>query len=904
MLESERVELINRLIAGIEIIGPGAIFERFGAKFLDHHLGVDLVHRGLNAQLNPVGGTVDSVDDAGLVAAEYSILKDYFQGQWIKPTDDLLHVLHKHPATQDVYLLASQSSTSAEIESAKTRVGAWPGLNGRTIHYYDARRIAEVIVDEMLLDDAATGALIEHLPVLGRILNEVKASLAIPPVDPRRVVFEGVDETIETRLSEAEPVVAISGLAGSGKSDAAAAYVASKKGNYQTAMWVQGADLVRVSDLSAKPLWRGGDELNVMAMLRSRRCLLVIDDLAPNVSLADLKPLCGRGSHILVTRRETETGDIELPGLTARQAREILDRDVAEPCPERVLNALMKAVGGHPLSFALINKAIASGVSWQDIGEDCDIIAELADGRERLADRVLGRLKPLLTTELTVFDWAGQSSCDRRFLKFVIRTPGMIKLGGQGLLAADRSSIVRLHDIVYASLRVQRWMSTERSAKLDQWFDEHLAVLIGEESLALRILATTMRTKLERIVSTRRSPAVIMALLSVWRPEELNLDAVGSPEAHVSELEKRGTPTGYVEIRFILEAIEALYRYDKVGSIETAKINLAARLSIFERLLALPVADSRSHAEIRHHWGKGLRLVGLVQEATKQFEAVMAGPIPLHSTRLQLVRLYAKDNERAVVLADEILMAAQKPLTVISSVVLGVLENLSWAKGAGLNALFDKHADLIERKIVEAANAGLDQAYGALASVGRYWAWHDAARLARIFAAIPMPSAGATDDRTSGALGEISLKLAKANFPPDRGLQERALLYYRSITAPDDFQLQKLGEVLIDLKRFADAEHVLRRILNLQTDPFAAYRLSQACLAQNNTEEARSLIDAAIANLGEENKKFAASFWVHRWKVRQAQGDRAASDDLDRAIAVCEPGKYRGFLEKEREKLP
>ncbi len=394
-----------------------------------------------------------------------------------------------------------------------------------------------------------------------------------------------------------------------------------------------------------------------------------------------------------------------------------------------------------------------------------------------------------------------------------------------------------------------------------------------------------------------------MALLSVWRPEESNRDTVGSPEAHVSELEKRGTPAGYVEIRFILEAIEGLYRYDKAGSIETAKINLGARLSIFERLLALPVADPRSHAEIRHHWGKALRLVDRVQEAAEQFEAVMSGPIALHSTRLQLVRLYARDNERAVVLADEILIAAQKRLTVISSVVLGVVENLSWAKGPALHALFDKHADLIEREIVVAADAALDQAYGALASVGRYWAWHDAARLARIFAAIPVPSAGATDDRTSGALGEISLKLAKANFPPDRDLQERALLYYRSITAPDDFQLQKLGEVLIDLERFAEAEHVLRRILNFQTDAFAAYRLSQARLAQNDTEEARTLIDAAIANLGEEKQRFAASFWAHRWKVRQAQGDRDAIDDLDRAIALCEQGKYRNSLEKERERL-
>jgi hypothetical protein len=256
MREAQRVEHIGRLIAGIGLIGPGAVFERFGAKFLDHHLDAGLVHRGLNARLNPVGGTVDSADDAGRLAAEYSIEKDYFQGKWAKPTNDILHVVRNHPDVKDIYLLSSQSSTPAEIKAAKARVGAWPGFYDRTIHYYDARRIAEVIVDDMLLDAAAVGALIEHLPVLNRILDENRATLAVPPVDPRRVALKTVEEAVEARLSDTNPVVAISGLAGSGKSDAAAAYVDGKRDRYQTPMWVEGADLSQVTDLTSKRLWR------------------------------------------------------------------------------------------------------------------------------------------------------------------------------------------------------------------------------------------------------------------------------------------------------------------------------------------------------------------------------------------------------------------------------------------------------------------------------------------------------------------------------------------------------------------------------------------------------------------------------------------------------------------------
>lgn len=897
MREAQRVEHINRLIAGIGLIGPGPAFERFGATFLDYHLDEHLVHRGLNAQLNPVGDTVDSVDDAGRVAAEYSIEKDYFQARWTKPTNDLLHVLRNHPNVVDIYLLSSQSATAPAIKAVKERVGAWPGFLDRVIHFYDARRIAEVIVDDMLLHDSAMAALFEYLPVLERILNEHKATLTLPPVDPQRVSLPSVHVEIDAALSEDNPVAVISGVAGTGKSNAAAAYADSRRDRYEVPMWLVGSEFTKLADLSSQRLWRGGADLNIAAMLRSRACLLIIDDLPPEISLPDLKSLCGPGSRILVTRRETAASDIRIPALNRDEARQILDRDLQEPCPESVLDALMKTVGGHPLSFALVNNAMAKGVStWLDVGDDCEVVAEYADGRERLADRVLGRLKPFLSTELSTFEWVGAPSCDHRFLKAAIRTPGIVKIRGQGLLAADRPTIARLHDIVYASLIVQGWLTDDRAAVLDQQFDDHLQAVIEEESLALLVLATTMRAKLEAIAANRFSPAVVVALLDLWRPEELDRAIVGNPEEYLADLEAKDVPARYVEIRFILEAIEGLYRADKVASIDDAKTRLAERLPLFKRLLALKMVNPRSLAETHHHWGKALKILARVEEASQQFETVMSGPNPLNATRLQLIRIYAGKNDRAVELADEILTAAETPLTVVSSVVLGVVENLSWAKGRILEQLFAKHSNLIEREITQAANAGLDQAYTALATVGRYWSWNEPDRLKTIFEAVPVMPPEAADDRTSGALGEILLKLGK--YPPDRELQEGAVAYLQSIADPNDYQLQKHGEVLIDLGRHAEAESILRRIRKLQTDAFANYRLSQAVLGQGRPDEALALADTAVACL--ESEKFRASFLEQRYLAREARGDVRAVDDLDAAIAVCQSDKYLASLQRKR----
>ena len=905
MQEAQRVENINRLIDGIEEIGPGSAFERFGAKFLDHHLGVGLVHRGLNVELSPVKGTVDSVNDSGTAAAEYSIEKNYFQARWQKPTNDILHVVRNHTNVKDIYLISSQCESAGDVKAAVERVGAWPGFAKRTIHFYGARRISEVILDELLLDDAAVAALAEHLPVLGRVLNEAKATLAVPAVDPRRVTLKAVEEAISQRLTDENPVLAISGIAGSGKSDAAAAYVANNLNQYQTPMWVEGADLSTVADLKAARLWRGGADLNVAGMLRTRRCLLIIDDLPPSIQLSELKPLCSPGSHVLVTRRAVEKGDIAIPALTSPEAREILDRDVEETCPDEVLDTLMNTLGGHPLSLALINKAVFNGCSWGDISEDCDFIAELPDGHARLADRILGRLKSILGSELAVFEWIGQPTCDRRFLRQLIRVPGMIKIGGQGLLAADRQSIVRLHDIVFASLKPLHWLSREREQQLNELLYSHLADLISEESMALRVFATTMRSKLEKLQKAHgHHPEVLIALLDIWRPDELDAAAVGSPEKHLYALEAKGSPAGYAEVRFILEAVEGLYRFDKKcdpdkKKFSEAKSKLEARLPLFERLLALKDLPAESYLEIRHHWGKALKILGHIDKAKAQFEAVMAVS-PMNSTRLQLVRLHANEK-RGGELADEILTEAHKPRTVANSVVLGVVENLSWAKGEWLVTLSAKHGDLIEREILAAAEEGLEQAYGALASIGRHWSWKDPARLAKVANRVSMPSVDVVDGRTAAALGEILGKVAKAQAGAGRDLQEKAVNFFRTITDPDDFVLQKFAEVLIDMTEYSEAKAVLNRIEKVGDKPFAAYRLSQAKLHLDEDEEAMNLINAAIAALQPSHQRFKSAFLAHRYEVRLKQSDPKATDDLDEAIGCCEDDKYRSHLKFIRE---
>lgn len=895
MRESLRADYVARLMDGIGRIGPGPMFERFGAKILDHHLDVALVHRGLNAQLSPVGHTIDSYDDAGTTGAEYSIDQDYFAGSMPKARDDLLHVLRKHPAVADIYLLSSRKAGEGVVPVFTHRTQHWPGMLGREIHIYDARRIAEVIVDELLPSDAAINDLVEHLPALAGIIDDAAASLAVPGIDARHVDRPDVGAMIAVALAESGPVATVAGIGGLGKSEAVAAYAEGHRAQYETCMWIDGDTLRRAADLKAIALWRGGDSRNVAAMLRARRCLLIVDDIADTIGTDELAPFCGHGSHIILTRRMPRKGDLVVPMLSRDEARAILDQGLADPSPDPVLDELLRTVGGHPLSLALVNRVVMDGASWKDIADDCAAIPELTLGDQRLADRLLGRLEAALGHELQLFEWMGQASCDLRFLRRAIGAMGIAKLRQHGLTAPDRPSRLRLHDIIQASVMAQRWLATERAAVFDDTLESVIEALMGEEGLALRVLASTMRAKLEALAVRDPRPAFLVALLEIWKPAETRPDLLPDPAAAAEALAgTRATPYS-AQVRAVLETIEGLYRHDKIASFAGAKDNLRARLPVYEKLAAIAGLDSRTETEIRHHHAKALKNVDRDAQARAMLEALLEGSHPLPASRLQLVRLYGRAKEtidRAAEQADIILNAAGEVGAVSSNVVLATLQSLPSAGGKWRQALFDKHADLIEREIVTAAEAGAEDALLAFAAVARHWSWHDRDRLMRVFASVELIDPAMLEDRTRAACGEVFAEVGKAEN--GEAFQKQALLYYESVEAPTDFGLQKHVQLLIEMGRPADAEVVLLRIA--APGPFASYRLSQAQLALGKAADALIAIDTALAGLGNKEAHYRSSFHAQRFDARSTLGDPEARADLEEAHRLCEPGKYKDIL--------
>ncbi|KQS65054.1 hypothetical protein ASG39_07195 [Rhizobium sp. Leaf371] len=468
MNPKRRTALISRLANGIGYIATD--FERFGGLFVQALLELPLDHRGLNLLGYPVAGVVDTTNGDGKVAVEYSDRKDYFSGDMDKARGDLAHALAGAPSAEKIFLLSGQPSRPQVAQEFERSMLDLPEMKGKTLYLWGAVEIATHLVDHLILSDSVVRRLSPYLPDLERIREEEAAGRMMPEPLPSWLPRDDIDRAIVERLRQ-KPVLAIGGVGGIGKTATLQAFAHRHQDDYEVRIWLDGDEIRRADDLQAVPLLRAGESRNIVGLMQTLRCLLVIDDAPANLDMTALERICGKGTHVLLTQRSTDTQSFNLPMLDRLQSSALLGLAPVK-CPESVFDKVWGTVKGHPLTLSLILAAVREGATWDDILEDCDVIGDMEFGGRRLTDVLLERLRPSLTKELSVFAWSGLPVCDEDFLSFAIKPLGIRKLKGNSLTAPDRNRAVRLHDVVQASLDGS-WCTNERAVELEHLLDTY-----------------------------------------------------------------------------------------------------------------------------------------------------------------------------------------------------------------------------------------------------------------------------------------------------------------------------------------------------------------------------------------------------------------------------------------------
>lgn len=886
--------LIQRVIESLSILAPGSIFERFCVVLVERMQDVRLVHRGSSVGGSPVGGALDAVSEDGRIIVEASIEKGYFSGEMKKAWGDLDHTLALAPLAEDIYLLSSQRAQTGVIEAMVNSALQQDRMGARRLHLMDSRAIAEAIIDTLMLCDDAIDDLAEHLPVLAEIRDDHPASLKSPPLSALYVKNVKVDAELDQRLKVAQ-CVEIGGIGGIGKSQAAAACLLRSEHLFEYRFWVSGRDIDSIERLSSVPVQRGGAERNVSALLRRNRTFLVVDDANPSLAVEQLAALCGPNSRILITRQNPSTGAFAMPTMEETQACELLGKGLNTQPSKEEFQTIWRAVGGHPLSLVLLNAAACEGVPWNELTEDCANVANIPHNGARLADRILGRLKPALGEELCMFQWAGQSHCDRAFFRFVVGTLRLKAFERHGLTAPESEASIRIHDIVFTALNSLNWLTDEKARQIDSKLDAFILQQIRGNGHGLQLIASQLKGKIANNVENGdRRPTFLYALSMVWMGSSIQNHLLPNPLEDANRLKSLSAAKNEVAILVVLESIEAKERYFRQTSGDlAARAWLEEVLHAYGHLATMADLDARQTAEIKYHHAKTLRSLGKHADAECLFREVVA-TYPLNEAKLQLVRSCGsrlQGYETAQRYTSEIITAKLDSGNVSPSVLMALGDALNGARQTWAGQLIEEHEELFLSEALYSAAIGIPQGYHSVASFVRALVWHAPGRVQGVLARLPEPTPlMLDDDQSRGGYAEIMLLAANV----DTTHLNRALEAFETLKAPAPYQKRKWGESLYKLGRFSEAETILETIEDKNGRIWLTHNLSQVKLELGKLEEALDLVSESIAGARGVNEKYRSSFLLQRAKVKVALRQDPTGD-------IAEGREYtnnRGLLEQ------
>lgn len=873
--------LIHRVIEPLEILGPGSIFERFGVVLIERMRNIKLVQRGSSVSGSPVGGALDAVSEDGLIVVEASIQKGYFSGSMKKPLSDLTHSLTLAPLAEHIFLLSSQRAKTGAIEDITNTVLKQPQMKGRCLHLMDSRAIAETIIDELMLCDDAIDDLAQLLPVLGEIRDDHPSSLNAPPLSPLYIKNAMVDTELDQRL-ETEACVEICGVGGIGKSQAAAACLQRSANRFHYRFWVSGRDIASIEQLSSVPVRRGGAERNISALLRKNSTFLIVDDASPSLAIDQLANLCGPDSRILITRQNPSYGAFAMPTMEIEQAQTLLMTGLDTQPPITLFQTIWNAVGGHPLSLVMLNAAAREGASWSELAEDCANITKLPIGDTQLADRILGRLKKVFKEDLSLFQWAGQSHCDRAFFKRVAGSLGLKTLERYGLTAPEGPASIRIHDIVFTALQSLNWLTDERSKEIDRHLEEFILQQISDDGHGVHLIASHLRGKISsNVANGDRRPAFLYALTMIWMGSAIPVSLLPDPLEEAHRLKSLSAVGNEVAIWVVLESIEATERHLRQTSGATAAATwLESIIQAYDYLAAIVNLDARNVAKINYYHAKTLRKLRRPDEAERLLMKIVACH-ELPDAKLQLVRLVGRrpqGYETARQYASEIIATKLDNGNVSPSVIMALGDALNGARQTWAGNLIEQHEELFLSEALYSAAIGIPHGYHSVASFVRALIWHAPSRVKNVLARLPQPTPWMLDDDQSrGGYAEIMLLAATVDDEPS--YLNRALEAFETLKAPDPYQKRKWGESLYKLGRYVEAETILEAIEDTSSRIWLAHNLSQVKLELGKLEEALDLVNESVVGATGLNEKYRSSFLLQRVKVKiELQQDPA--DDI------------------------
>jgi len=901
MSDSFRMKVVQNVCGEISLLSGGR-FEQFSYRMLEvlHPPQSGLwMERGTTITGAPRGYTIDTSADGASIIAEVSSEEDYFADSLTKPIRDIEHAVKLHPSVLSIYLLSSREATPSQATAIASLVTAlkskYPTID--SISVLDARAIAIEIYNN-LESESLIRSLSSYLPSIERLADEHAFSHRVPEYEDYSPRVE-LEALIREQLVK-EPAILLAGISGIGKSATAARIACTLQDTFESIFWIAGNNIQSITELTDIDVRRNGVHHNLLATMRQRRCLTIIDDIG--FPWNEVMGIHFGSSRIIATSQvAANINTIPVNGVSDVIAEEIINSNVTELCSQDLLSRVFAQVGGYPLLLSALNR-LARFEGWGAV-EEClsDASAALEDDRhQKISHRILRHHLQSLRDELAFVRWCNCQSFDIELGKACVNSRLTQNLQQRGFLSAAAYGNAKIHDVVFASILSEVTVTCEQASG----FSAKLRRFIGKECCldrsGLHRISNQHSSLMQRLLTEEKSPAFVYAV-ALARTPDTNVDALNECIQRARDVSSIPfSPDREIEIRAIVESVEAKYTIlSQSKGKEVARNALAVDIGALTSLMEMSNTSSEIKRDLRHHHAKMLTRLSRHVEAEKEFSEILSEYPTCAAARLQLSRLLAQGKRVPDALAEANAICEQyktNPEEVSPHVLLEALRIIA-SNSKGNDIL--QQQEVIRTALYESSEYNRQMSVQLISAIAQKMWFINPEFVCSLFDSIEWGNVVPSTDLDRFEWAQAHKSAAKA-YLKTGGDHQRilrlALEHFRSIRKPSDYHLTHYAECAYLLEEYEEAKTVLEQTSEHGRNDFWLYRKAQVLNMLGKLSEAFTCICECIDNT--DDQKYTPSRLALRHQIRRNQGqlDEAKVDLLAAINMLPNDDKYRAEL--------
>ena len=345
-----------------------------------------------------------------------------------------------------------------------------------------------------------------------------------------------------------------------------------------------------------------------------------------------------------------------------------------------------------------------------------------------------------------------------------------------------------------------------------------------------------------------------------------------------------------IDLNLLIERMEMVQNkmYIVSGKDENAKKQTI--LKDIEHLSNLSLISDNQKALVCHHIGKWLLTIHEEKDGETYLKKAIAIVPTSYSSRLQLARLYNRQNRKdGVILMIGELLKKDTLKEVPVSVLLSAYGLLAPSKYADLcKEYLDKQLDIFVSTVYASLSQGYTHTYLELAKLSRHLAYNFPEEYNQMCSRLPLPLDIANDMRLRENYGNIIA--AQYRYCDNESeyrdrIFHKAEMYLLMTNRDNDFKRKNLFDLYIAAGKAEDALAEAETYEN-KNDIYLHQGLSKAFRIKGEYAEALKQIDYAITNESDAYIAHKSAFRHDKGLCLKGLGDSKWRDVIEEAIAM------------------